>query len=480
MRRRLVAIWLVALMLFAFAGNALAASPADWTADAPQALEEGHLYAQSALVMDFDTGETLFDKDARVRMHPASTTKIMTLLLGLESGIDLDAVITIPQEAADIPKGSSLVPVNPGEQMTFRDLLYGMMLASGNDGANAVAVLVSGSIPAFVERMNQRALELGCEGTHFNNAHGYTEDNHYTTAMDLARITRAAMQNQVFREIVASKSYTMNVSARGQVQVQTRVTMMDSTSGYYYPQCIGIKTGFTNAAGQCFVGAADFQGRTVISVVLRTAPEDVNQKWLDTRKLFDYARTRYAQYGIVALYDLVSSQLTDVMISNAAENDPYGGTLSLKLAQLSNTDYSRLVLTDSPQDMSNTLNAFVGSTTIEITDDLTAPITEGEIIGNFRFQPDEGEIISGYLVASRSVEEQPQTISLRDLFPFLDDLNKPAVRMWIVILLLVVLLLVIVRIRRTIRRNRRRRRIYESRRRAAQRRRPASNQRRMR
>ena len=147
------------------------------------------LTAQSALVMDADTGEVLYDKAGDVRRAPASTTKIMTLWLAVERG-NLDQWVTVPDSAGTAPSDSTRVPVYPGEQMPFEDLLYGLMIKSGNDAANAIGTLVSGSVAEFVEDMNQRARQLGLENTHFANAHGYPAQDHYTTARDLATITR--------------------------------------------------------------------------------------------------------------------------------------------------------------------------------------------------------------------------------------------------------------------------------------------------
>ena len=153
----------VALALAWLCCAAQCVARAEYDMNQPQNLDPSHLYAESALLVDQDSGETLFSKDSRVRMYPASTTKIMTLLLALESDISLQAQVTIPAEAGDVPEGSSVIPVLPGDVTSFGDLLYGFMLSSGNDGANAVAVLVDGSIGAFVEHMNRRAGEIGCQ-----------------------------------------------------------------------------------------------------------------------------------------------------------------------------------------------------------------------------------------------------------------------------------------------------------------------------
>ena len=173
-RLRGLALLLAALLALICALPAMAEeTPADYNRNVPQLLHEGHLYAPAAVLVDATNGDILFAKNARQRMYPASTTKVMTLLLALESGIAMDTTIVIPKQASEIPADSSLIPVFPGDVMTFRDLLYGFMLTSGNDGANAVAVLVSGNVEGFVQRMNARAAELGCEDTHFANPHGY-------------------------------------------------------------------------------------------------------------------------------------------------------------------------------------------------------------------------------------------------------------------------------------------------------------------
>ena len=181
-------------------------------------------------------------------MYPASTTKVMTLLLALESGISMDTTIVIPQQANQVPADSSLVPVFPGDVMTFRDLLYGFMLTSGNDGANAVAVLVSGNVESFVDRMNKRAEELGCEGTHFANPHGYHDENHYSTALDLARITSEAVKLDAFRKIVSAPSYTMSIPPgrqRGRPPGSTPIRCSRRTTPTIIPTASASRLAFT-------------------------------------------------------------------------------------------------------------------------------------------------------------------------------------------------------------------------------------------
>ena len=261
---------------------AFAVSPSDYDVSAPENLVAEHLYCESALLVDAYTGEVLFTNNSRVRMYPASTTKIATLYVGIRSGIDLDEVVTVPKEAADIASGSSVIPVRPGDELTWRDLLYSFMMTSGNDGANAIAVLSSGSIPAFVEKMNAWTTEIGCAGTHFTNAHGLHDDEHYTTAQDLALMTRIAMEDETFRDIVACAHYEMAVRRNSEIirrTVDTRNTLLMEDQKYYYADCIGVKTGHTGKAGYCFVGAARRDGMQVISVVLNCM---IPQSYLNT------------------------------------------------------------------------------------------------------------------------------------------------------------------------------------------------------
>lgn len=462
MRRSLSAL-LIFILLFVFCGTSLALTPEDYDATEPEKLSADELYAASAILIDMTSGDTLLSKNDHARMDPASTTKIMTLLMGIESGIDLEQVVAIPQAAADVPKDSTLIPVYPGDQLKFGDLLTAFFLCSGNDGANAIAVLVSGSIESFVIQMNRRAMEIGCQGTHFVNAHGYTDPEHYTTAYDLALITRVAMQNDRFREIAAKTSATINVLNRGNLNVSNKHYIMRSDSNFYYSECIGVKTGSTNAAGKCYVGAARRNGAEVVSVVLKCEEED--QRWIDTRRLFEYAWTQYDQYTFAQVYSMAESDIAKVTISNAAGDDPFDGELSLSIAQVSYSDYIRMVQRNNGNAMSDVINEFRANSSIEITHPLTAPITEGEIMGNFAFRdPRTGNMVTALLVASRDVAERTALTVITDLFPFLKVFgNKVVPMILLLILILILLIALLVNIRRAAK-HRRRRKILEQRR----------------
>ena len=253
----------------------------------PLSLRGGNLYAQAAVLIDAASGEVLLDKNASERMYPASTTKIMTLLLGLERG-GFDEMVTAPSSAGDVPGDSSRMPVAPGEELRYKDLLYGLMIRSGNDAANAIATLTAGSVDAFVERMNEKAQELGLAGTHYDNPHGYQSETHYTTAQDMAALTRHALQNEQFREVFETHTYQVPATnVRAARTLQCSYLIFDPDSEYYDADATGGKTGYTSAAGYCFVCAAEREGVELIAVIFKSGTSGTN-RWTDARRMFDY------------------------------------------------------------------------------------------------------------------------------------------------------------------------------------------------
>ena len=465
-RLRWLAVLLCALLALSCAMPALAEeTPADYNRNVPQLLHEGHLYAKAAVLVDASNGDILFAKNARQRMYPASTTKVMTLLLALESGIAMDTTIVIPKQANEIPADSSLIPVFPGDVMTFRDLLYGFMLTSGNDGANAVAVLVSGSVDSFVDKMNARALELGCEDTHFANPHGYHDENHWSTALDLARIASEAVKLDAFRQITSAPSYTMTIT-RGNATQEVRIvntnSLLKKDNTYYYPDCIGVKTGFHSYAGQCFVGAAERDGVRLVTVDLGGVANQ--EKWIDTIRMFNYGFTCYTAYTMEQMFAYAGNQIATLRVSNAIETDPQGGMLGLKIAQISDPDYTRMVENNNDQAMAEAVEDFVSRCEMTITSDMVAPISEGEIIGSLRYLDQSGKEITALLVAERSIAEQPPKVELTDMFPWLSYFENPLVVLLAAVLLMLIVLLLIAAGVRGRRKEKRRKRIYEARR----------------
>ena len=243
--------------------------------------------SKSIVLMDAYTGEILYAKNPDTRREPASTTKIMTLLVSIEK-CKGSQIVTVPKCASDITLDSTRVPVYPGEQMPLVDLWYGLIYKSGNDAANAIAYITSGSINAFVDDMNLKAEQLGMTGTHFANAHGLHNAQHYTTARDMAILTFYALNSDLFREITFSTSYTMQAtSLRDELLIDHHYGITDFATKYYYPYARGIKTGWHTQAGQCYVGAAD-KGDHELIVVLLYCGVNKTDKWVEAKKLFEY------------------------------------------------------------------------------------------------------------------------------------------------------------------------------------------------
>ena len=468
MRRKLSALLIfIVVLVLSVAPSAHAFTPMDYNASQPQQLSADMLFAEAAVLMDMDTGDVLYGKDENRLMHPASTTKIMTLLLALESGIPLEQEIAIPQAAGDVPSGSSLIPVYPGETMTFGDLLKGFQVHSGNDGGLAIAVLVSGTVDNFVSLMNRRAGELGLRNTHYSNPHGYTQDGHYSTAYDLALLTRHALQREDFRELVRTYNGSIYVNERGSINLYSKTFILKPDSEFFYEDCIGVKTGSTNAAGECFVGAAERDGATVISVVLKTTED--SQRWIDTTRLFDFGWTCYEKYTLDKMYEVASSRMNsriaNCVVSNASEEDPYGGRLQLNIAQISDNSYLRMIERNSTNALETAANDFEQRSRVVITHDLTAPISTGEIIGDFSYtEPSSGKIITAKLVAARDVAERKVIAGITDIFPFLKIFSNRIFLTLLVVLALIFVLILVLAASRRAAKQRRRRRIYEQRR----------------
>lgn len=243
--------------------------------------------AHSACMLDISTNQIMYEKNAREKMSMASTTKIMTALLAVESG-RLDELVTVPPEAPYV-EGSSLY-LKAGEQIYLSELTAGMMLNSGNDAAYTIAVFLGGSIEEFARQMTEKAREIGAADTTFKNPHGLSEQGHETTAYDLALISSHAMKNETFRDIVSRKSQKSSIypDARD-LYFQNHNKLLSM-----YEFAIGVKTGFTKEAGRCLVGAAEKEGLSVVTVTLG-APDD----WNDHIRMFQYAFEHYERRCLV-------------------------------------------------------------------------------------------------------------------------------------------------------------------------------------
>lgn len=253
--------------------------------------------AKAALLIDLDSDTVLYEQGADERVYPASLTKIMTCLLVLERG-SLSDTITVSETALEgLDAEGSTANLQAGEELTVEQLLYCMMLSSANEACNIAAEYISGSVPAFVELMNQRAQELGCTGTHFANPHGLHDDDHYTTARDLSKITKEALKSETFKTITNTTAYTVpatNLSEERKLTTTNYLISKENTSQYYYPNAAGVKTGFTSKAGRCLITTADDGNLHLLSILLGAdttvlaSGDVVLENFVETARLLDF------------------------------------------------------------------------------------------------------------------------------------------------------------------------------------------------
>ncbi len=354
MRKKLTAIILLMINLFS-AGAAVAAY--DITPS-----------AKSAVMIDAASGVVLYSKNPNERLGMASTTKIMTGILALEYG-NLNDVYTV-SPTGEWVEGSSIY-LNPGEKITMETLLYGLLLKSGNDAAVAIANHISGSEQAFVKLMNDKAAELGLENTHFANPHGLYAEAHYTTAYELAKLAAYAMQNPVFARIVNTAQYKEEPVEDRDGRVINNANKLISM----YAEADGIKPGYTPETGRTLVGSASKNGIRVITVTL-----DCSDDWNEHKAMFDYAFSNFEQKTLLKKGD------------------------SLGTYRVKNGNYNEVgVIIDKDITMLVDKN---GKKNYEIemkSEYLTAPVTEGQLVGNARICFDDGAVHEVSLIANSDV-----------------------------------------------------------------------------
>ena len=409
---RLACMALTALML-----TSSLTAYADYDANHPDLLTEDDITAGACILIEQNSGSVIFEKDADQMMYPASTTKIMTVLLGLLS-CDLDETVTVTYNGSktgvrtQLDPESSVLGLVEGEEIVMLDLLYGTILRSGNDAAIAIAEHVSGNEAAFVELMNQTAQKLGMSGTHFVNPHGLHDDYHYTTARDLGTLAYTAMKNETFREIVGSVTHHMPATNKNQertISTGHRIMLKNyngEANSYYYEYITGIKSGTTDAAGYCYVGSAERDGVQLISVVLNSDRYNV---WRDTKKLFEYG---FSQYTHVTLTEMYLENPLKVYTSGYDRSDSGLGELELSASPVDPTKTVEISGTyaEIEQLTANLRNLVL----VQYTRELKAPIDAGEIIGTMTYVTDSGEAVVYNLLATRSIQarqNRPPTLS---------------------------------------------------------------------
>lgn len=342
--------------------------------------------AEAGLVMDMKNGQILFGKNIdKPGMYPASTTKILTTLIAIKySG--QDEMVTVSSRA--VMPGGSAVGLQPGEKMALGDLLYAIMLSSANDGAEAVAEHIGGSIENFAELMNKEARALGAVNSNFTNPHGMPDPDHYTTARDLAVISRAAMQNKTFRKIAGSYHHRIKrnlprpVDGIPQEDYVNHNKMVWPRSMFRYEGATGIKTGYTVNAGQCIVATALRGERELLAVVLKSQGYNV---YHDARALLDFGFSDFEPVEVVKS----GTPVTRVEVSGGKED--YVPAVTGRGFYYNFPVSSKVNITRR----------------VEIESDLEAPIFREDRIGSLVFYDGAQELGRVNLLAAHSVEEQP-------------------------------------------------------------------------
>ena len=273
-------------------------------ADETTANDTLSLAAETAVLIDAASGEILYDKDADKKMYPASITKLMTILLALENGKLTDEITFSHDAVYNIEPGSAHIAILEGETLTLEQVLRAIILRSANEASNGVAEYVDGSVEAFAKHMTERAKELGCTNTNFVNANGLFDENHYTTAHDMALIARELLKHEEYRSMMSETDYEIPPT---NLQTETRYLhgqhqMLNPNSIYYYKDAIGGKTGYTVEAGNTLVTYAERDGLTLIAVVMKC-----NGAEHYTAALFDYGFANYASVKIAAVSDYTST-----------------------------------------------------------------------------------------------------------------------------------------------------------------------------
>ena len=296
-----------------------------------ETLDKDELYCNSDIIMDVESGNVLFEKNGYKRVYPASTTKILTAILAIEN-LDLnESVVASAHAVYSTPIGSSVIYLQPQEVMSVKNLLYGLLIKSGNDVGNVLAEAVSGNIQDFVTLMNDKLKEIGCYNTHFTNAHGFHDDNHYTTVYDMAKLMRYAMKNDTFREIVETKEYTIPATNKSEERemVNTNKMFNEKYTKVYYPYILGGKTGYTEEARGTFIGFGTKDDKTVIVAAFDGSQNIDNGqegRFLDSKKLFEYAFDNFNKYKILDKNDfhyILKDENTNKKYTLSLDSDKY-------------------------------------------------------------------------------------------------------------------------------------------------------------
>ncbi len=401
-------------------------------------------HCKAAIVVDGDWDEVLYSFNAEERMYPASITKIMTSLLVMEAIADgrlsLDQQVTASETAVVLPEGSSTAGIKAGEVLTVEELLYCDLVASANEACNILAETVGGTIPDFVVMMNDKAQELGMKNTHFVNPHGLHDEDHYTTALDITIMARAAMEYETFREIVSTTLHTVpatNLSPERVLHTTNYLLSSAIIPGYTYSKAIGIKTGSTTPAGQCLASAAqDGDGRTYYCVVLGAETvenEDGSRtrySFAESKRLLEWAFENYRHITLLDETNAGAIREIPVTLSDKGDHVTVQPVGSIEATMPRDYDPARAELR------------------MALPESVEAPVKQGDKLGTVTFVYDGREYGTLDMAAAFDVERSELQYQLKTWRDILDQWWVKAAIVGVAVLALLIVIVVAVAARR--------------------------------
>lgn len=357
--------------------------------------------SDSVILMDAKTGNILYSKNAYEKKYPASTTKLMTAILTLENCKLTDVATVSHNSIFSVPVGYSHASLKEGEQLTIEQLLNVLLIPSANDAAFVLAEHIAGSVDAFSTMMNNKAKELGCLNTHFVNPNGIHNNDHYSTAYDLALIGQYAMKFDDIMRIAKISQYTLpktNKYNKTDRIFNATNGLISKNDEYYYPSATGLKTGYTDKSGYCIVATAEKNGVELLEVILGS--ESISDRYEDCIKLFDYGFENYSNQSLVSANKIIEN----VEVSGATKE-----TKNLDIVAKSNIDIL----------LKNSIDVNSLDKKVEINENLTAPIAEGAVVGKITYTIDGKEYSTDLIANSTVVPSNFETIIFRVLLIFL-------------------------------------------------------------
>ena len=378
----------------------------------------------NAIVINTETGETLFEKDAYTEHYPASTTKIVTSILLAERG-NLEDVITVSESSAEgLDSDSSSVepPLVTGESMTLEQLLHCILIASDNRACVVGAEYLSGSESAFVDEMNALASEMGCTNTHFSNCHGLTDSDHYTCAADLAKLALRFFNNETLMEIANKDIYVLPATQYEQERtLETTNNLLNESSPYYYRKANGIKTGFTTPAGFCLVSSAANEDISVIAVVLGGEREEDGTvtSFVACRRLLSWALDAYTKRTLIEEGEIVE----EIPVSLSNDRDYVLACAETSLEEVISEDWD--------------LEKLEREVHLDYPDGIDAPVKQGQPLGTLSIYYEGALIGTVPLVSATKVDLNVGLLLLQRIVSFL---SNPT--LWIIASLLILILFI--------------------------------------